>query len=107
MSQRDEKLKDLIKNTAADFMQKQSNYTSLITITDVSLSDRGKRARIFFTVLPVEKEKAALDFAKRMRAEFQNFFAEHARMRALPYFDFEIDKGEKNRQHIDEISQTL
>ncbi len=104
---RDEKLKDLIKKVAADFMQRQSNYTSLITITDVSLSDRGRMAKIFFTVLPVEKEKGALDFAKRKRAEFREFFSENARMRALPYFDFEIDGGEKNRQHIDEISRNV
>ncbi len=107
MDQHDEKLKDLIKKVAAEFMQRQSNYTSLITVTDVSISDRGSRATIFFTVLPDSKEKGALEFAKRMRAEFREFFAGKARMRALPFFDFEIDHGEKNRQHIDEISQNL
>jgi ribosome-binding factor A len=107
MEHRDEKLKDLIKKNAAEFMQRESNYTSIITITDVSISDRGQRATIFFTVLPDSKEKAALGFAKRSRAEFREFFAKNARMRALPFFDFEIDGGEKNRQHIDEISRTL
>ena len=98
---RDRKLKDIIHEAAADFMQLQSNYTSLITITDVSLSESGKRATIFFTVLPEDKEKGALDFAKRKRAEFREFFTTRARMRALPFFDFEIDKGEKARQKID------
>lgn len=107
MENRDEKLKDLIKKVAAEFMQRESNYTSIITITDVSVSDRGQRATIFFTVLPDSKEKAALGFAKRSRAEFREFFAKNARMRALPFFDFEIDGGEKNRQHIDEISNGL
>ena len=107
MNQKDEKLKELIKAVAAEFMQRQSNYTSLITITDVSIADRGKRATIFFTVLPNSKEKGAMDFAKRKRAEFREFFANKARMRALPFFDFEIDKGEKNRQHIDEISRKI
>src|SRR5882724_6256866 len=104
MENRDEKLKDLIKKVAAEFMQRESNYTSIITITDVAVSDRGQRAIIFFTVLPDSKEKGALGFAKRSRAEFREFFASKARMRALPFFDFEIDMGEKNRQHIDEIS---
>ena len=107
MTQRDEKLKILIKKTAAEFMQKNSNYTSIITITDVSVSNKGSRAIIFFTVLPESKEKGALDFAKRLRAEFQDFFSKKARIRSLPFFDFEIDKGEKNRQHIDEISRKL
>lgn len=107
METRDEKLKDLIKKVAAEFMQRESNYTSIITITDVSVADKGQRATIFFTVLPDSKEKSALGFAKRSRAEFREFFAGKSRMRALPFFDFEIDMGEKNRQHIDEISRTL
>jgi ribosome-binding factor A len=102
---RDQKLKEAIREVAAEFISRESNRLSLITITDVSLSDRGKTAKIFFTVLPVEKEKAALDFAKRMREDFRNYFKEKVRMRALPFFDFEIDKGEKNRQKIDELSR--
>lgn len=104
---RDQKLKDLIKEAAAEFMQRESNYVSLLTVTDVSLSDHGNQATIFFTVLPEEKEKAALDFAKRKRAEFREYFKGKARMRALPFFDFEIDLGEKNRQKIDEIARSV
>ncbi|HEY4478625.1 MAG TPA: ribosome-binding factor A [Candidatus Paceibacterota bacterium] len=107
MSQRDEILKELIKKIAGEFVQKESNYTSLITITDVSLAERGKRSSIFFTVLPEEKEEAVLDFLKRKRSDFREYFKTKARMRALPYFDFNIDKGEKNRQHIDEISRNM
>jgi ribosome-binding factor A len=107
MSQKDEILKELIRKAAGEFIQKESNYTSLITITDVALAERGKRSKIFFTVLPEEKEKAVSDFLKRKRSEFREFFKDKARMRALPFFDFEIDKGEKNRQHIDEIARSL
>jgi ribosome-binding factor A len=32
---------------------------------------------------------------------------EKARMRRIPFFDFAIDHGEKNRQKIDEISHTV
>lgn len=107
MSERDQKLKDLIKEAAAEFLQRESNYTSILTVTDVSLSDRGNQATIFFTVLPENKEKGALDFTKRKRAEFRDFFKNKARMRALPFFDFEIDRGEKNRQKIDEITRNV
>jgi ribosome-binding factor A len=43
------------------------------------------RATIFFTVLPEEKEEGALGLAKRKRAEFRDFFAGKARVRALPF----------------------
>ncbi|MEK7463960.1 MAG: ribosome-binding factor A [Patescibacteria group bacterium] len=104
---RDQKLKDVIREAAAEFLQRESNYTSILTVTDVSLSDRGNQSTIFFTVLPEDKEKAALDFVKRKRAEFREFFKGKARMRALPFFDFEIDRGEKNRQKIDEIARNV
>lgn len=104
---RDQKLKDIIKTAAASFLQRESNYTSILTVTDVSLSDKGNRATVFFTVLPEDKEKGALDFVKRKRAEFRDFFKSQARMRALPFFDFELDKGEKNRQKIDEIARSV
>ena len=107
ITNRNQKLKDLIKEAAAEFLQKESNHTSILTVTDVSVSDRSNQATVFFTVLPEDKEKGALDFAKRKRAEFREFFKEKARMRALPFFDFEIDKGEKNRQKIDEIARSV
>jgi len=104
---RDQKLKDIIREAAAEFLQRESNYTSILTVTDVSLSEKGNNSTIFFTVLPDNKEKGALDFVKRKRAEFREFFKRKARMRALPFFDFEIDKGEKNRQRIDEIARSV
>lgn len=106
-SSRDQKLQDVIKEAAADFLQRESNYTSILTVTEVSVSDKGNLATIFFTVLPDDKEKGALDFVKRKRAEFREFFKSRARMRSLPFFDFEIDKGEKNRQKIDEIARSV
>ena len=106
-SSRDQKLKDIIREAAALFLQKESNYTSILTVTDVTLSERSNNATIYFTVLPEDKEKGALDFVKRKRAEFREYFKNHARMRALPFFDFEIDKGEKNRQRIDEIARSV
>lgn len=104
---RNQKLKKIIKEAAANFIERESNFTSLITVTDVAVLQNGKMATIFFTVLPEEKEKAALDFTKRQRREFREFFKSKARMRAIPFFDFEIDKGEKNRQKIDEIGRSV
>ncbi len=104
---KDNKLKELIRALAAEYLQRESNHTSMITVTNVSVSDRGSRATIFFTVLPEDKEEGAIGLAKRKRPEFRDFFAKKARMRALPFFDFAIDKGEKNRQQIDEISRNI
>lgn len=103
MKQRDEKLKDMIKKVAAKFLNIESNRVSLMTVTNVLLTENGKRATIFFTVFPNDKEKAALDFVKRKRSEFRDFAGENIRVGRIPFFDFEIDTGEKHRQKIDAI----
>jgi ribosome-binding factor A len=100
---RDSKIRDIIKTLAAEYLSRESNRTSLLTITDVTVSDNGGEATIFFTVLPENMQKGALDFLKRKRSEFRDYVKEKSRIGRIPFFDFEIDKGEKNRQRIDEI----
>lgn len=107
MSERDDRLRDLVKGLAASFVQRETNGISLITITDVALADRGGRATIYFTVLPEEKVKGVLDFLKRKRAEFREYFMSNARIGRIPFFDFALDVGEKNRQKIDDISRNI
>jgi len=68
------------------------------------MEDRGKRARIYFTVLPTDKQTAALEFAKRRRNDFRRFIMSKKLFGFAPRIDFEIDYGERNRQRIDELS---
>lgn len=105
MSQRDEKIIELVREKAAEFLQRQSNGASMLTVTRVALSNDAKTATIFFTVFPQEKEKPALDFAQRQRSNFKSFIKKETRLNRIPFFDFVIDEGEKNRQKIDSISQ--
>ena len=100
---RAERISTIIKNAAAEFMQRESNGASLITITDVRLSNDEKYANILFTVLPEDKEDVALEFAKRMRSEFKQYIKTHTKLGRIPLFDFQIDLGEKHRQKIDTI----
>ncbi|MES3005431.1 MAG: ribosome-binding factor A [Patescibacteria group bacterium] len=98
------RINDTIKHLAMQYMSRESNRTSLVTVTSVDLYDHDSRATIMITVLPEDKEKIALEFAKRHRAELREFIKENARLRVIPFLDFEIDHGEKNRQRIDEIT---
>ena len=102
---RSDKIIKIIKKAAAEYMQRESNGASLITITDVKLSNDEKYANILFTVLPEEKQDAALEFSKRKRTEFREYIKHKTKLGRIPTFDFEIDYGEKHRQKIDEISR--
>ena len=120
MSNRNEKIKDLLQDLGARFLLLNGNGKSLLTVTNVELTSDGKRATIFFTVFPAKPtetgrpiqtgseyrdtfEKTALEFTKRKRSEFKEFVKENSQLGRIPLLDFEIDSGEKNRQRIDDL----
>jgi len=101
---RSEKIAEIIQRAAAEYLSRESNRVALITVTAVRLSNDEKYATILFTVLPTEKEQAALEFAKRMRSDFREYVTEKTKIGRVPFFDFAIDEGEKHRQTIDRLS---
>ena len=103
MSQRNEKVTNIIKELAAQFLGRENNRTSLITVTSANASPDLKRATIFITVLPTSKEKLALEFVKRKRGELREFLKKNMPIKTIPFIDVEIDQGEKHRQKIDEL----
>ncbi|MFA5841066.1 MAG: ribosome-binding factor A [Candidatus Paceibacterota bacterium] len=102
-NKRTEKVSNAIKELAAQFLGRENNRTSLITVTSANVSPDLKRATIFITVLPDSKEHDALEFAKRKRAELRDFLKKNMPIKVIPFVDIMIDKGEKNRQKIDEL----
>lgn len=98
-----ERAASIIEHLAALFLSKESNGTSLITVTGISLSDKEDRAKILISVFPDDKEAEALEFVKRKRSEFREYVRDNSKIARLPMFDFEIDAGEKNRQRVEEV----
>ena len=102
-SNKDEKLSSLLSALAAQYLESESDRTSLITVTGAQILNRGKRAVILFTVFPEAGEGRALEFAKRKRNDFRRFLSGKKIFGFTPTIDFEIDLGEKNRQKIDSL----
>jgi len=103
MIERNVKVANRIKELAALFLSQENNRTSLITVTQATVSPDLKRGTIFITVLPSTKEKLALEFVKRNRGEMREFFKKNLPIKTIPFIDIAIDLGEKNRQKIDEL----
>ena len=104
MSIQNERIKEQLKELAGQFLAQNGNNSSLLTVTNVVMSKDGKSATILFTVFPENFEKTAVEFAKRKRSEFKHFVKDKVSFGRIPFMDFAIDVGEKNRQKIDEIS---
>ena len=102
-SQRQTKVSLEILSLVQDFFQRESSGLSLMTITRCEVSPDMRQGTIYMTVLPVDKEQAALDFARRMRTDMRKYVMKRLPVKVIPFFEVEIDYGEKNRQHIDEL----
>lgn len=104
MGKRDERLKEAIRELAASFLNRESNKASLVTVTGVNMTDNGKNVTILISVFPEDKEGEALSFARRKRTEIRGKILKELDISHPPFVEIDIDRGEKNRQRIDEIS---
>lgn len=107
MSDRKIKVAELIKGLAAAFIQHEANTDPLITVTNVDVSPDLRRAIIFVTTLPDNREQEALIFLKRNGTNMRNYFKQKARLKTVPHLDFMIDAGERHRQHMDELVREI
>ncbi len=105
MHPKDQKVKEILRELAADFFSRTSNRQSLITVTDVELFSHGSRANILITVLPEDAEIKAVEFANRQLTDFREYVRDKSRISRIPFFEVKIDIGEKNRQRMDELSK--
>ncbi|MBI5456910.1 ribosome-binding factor A [Candidatus Kaiserbacteria bacterium] len=104
-SRRQSKVAEDIAHHAADFIARESNRTSLITVTHASIAPDLKNTTIFVTVLPKEQQEDALAFLKRVRTDFHDYLKSKTVFRNVPTVDFMLDIGEENRQRIDELTR--
>ena len=103
MIERNIKVANQIKELAAEYLSREDNRTSLITVISCNTSPDLKKATIFINVLPNKKEHDALDFTKRKRPEIRDYLKKKMNLKVIPFLDVRIDEGEKNRQKIDEL----
>ncbi len=102
-SQRQLQVEQQVLGIAQDFFQRESSGVSMITVTRADISRDMRHGTIFITVLPDDKEDAAINFAKRMRSELRHYVMKRLPVKVIPFFEVEIDYGEKNRIHVDEL----
>ena len=100
---RNEKVANRIKEFAAEFLGRENNRASLITVTSCHVSPDLRRATVFITVFPDSKEKSALEFAKRKCKGLRELLKKNLPIKSIPFIEMAIDLGEKNRQKIDEL----
>ncbi len=104
---RHDKARARIMDLAAAFVREEANTNPLITITNADVSSNYHHATIFFTTIPESGEDDARVFLHRKGTEFRQYLKKHARLKFIPEIHFEVDYGERHRQHIDDIARGI
>jgi len=86
-----EKLLSAIEHAAAEFINRESNRKSLITVTRAVFRENDRTVNVFISVLPEKETGAAVDFLSRQRDSFLEVLRKKIRTRELPYVYFLAD----------------
>lgn len=96
MSQKnDDRLLAAIHTAAAEFINRESNRRSLVTVTRVTMTD-DKHAQIFVSIYPEKDTAAVIDFLGRQREEFLSFIKKTVKLHFIPRMTF-LPEPEMNR----------
>lgn len=104
---RSDRMRSLLTEMIAKFIREEANTNPLITVSNLIVSPNNRDVTVLFTTIPDSGEGDALIFLKRKGTELRNYIKKNGRFQYIPNIDFQIDYGERHRQHIDEIAQEI
>jgi len=107
MSERTDRITSLLRELTANFIRNEANTPPLITVTNANISPDLKNATILISVFPEDREADALIFLKRKGGDLRSYAKKNMHIKEIPFFSFEIDYGEKHRQHFDAIREDV
>ena len=107
MSVRDEKAASLLVHLAGEYIAREAGRSTLITPTRAEIGSDRKNATVYVSVFPDSETEHAIEFLLRHGEGFREFMKKEARFSFLPRVRFVADLGEKNRQHLDDLSRDL
>lgn len=102
-TERQRKIIEELKKISQDFFQRNSSGAAMITVTAADVARDMKHATIFITVFPEIKEKSALEFAYRCRADLRTDIKKRLPIKTIPFVEVKIDEGEKVRQNVEAL----
>jgi ribosome-binding factor A len=97
-----ERLVAAITKAAAEFVSRESNGRSLVTITRTTLDENGTHVTIYFSVFPDKDTHAVQDFLARRMTDFVTFMRSRIETRAIPRIRF---LPEPNKNAIEEPTE--
>jgi len=106
MKHREEKRSEYIRELIAEYVGRESNGSSLVTVTRFEMSDRGDIGTFYVSVMPETQEQAVTDFLTRHLSPIRQHVMSHIPSGRIPFLSLEIDHAEKLRRKIDSLPES-
>ncbi len=90
-----ERINELIHRFVSDFLRREYDFDSLVTVTSVATSGNGQECTIGVSVFPLEKAKPALQEIQKNIYKIQQALNRGLRIRPVPKIRFKIDESEE------------
>ena len=103
MNSKLEKINKEMRKLFAQFIERESNKESLVTVTRCEISSDRKNIDVLVSVFPVDMEEKVIKFLDRRKWDARDYMKKRIQTRVIPFVNFKIDAGEKNRQKIDQL----
>ncbi|MBI4121308.1 MAG: ribosome-binding factor A [Parcubacteria group bacterium] len=102
-SKRVQKAGSALQKIVAEFVESHAPKNTLLTVTDVAVSPDLRYIVVFVSVYPDVGDVSAAKLLNEERRGLNELLSKQAEFKYMPKVVFEIDRGEKNRQRIDEL----
>lgn len=105
MSQRIEKINELIRQKLAIIIRKELEFApnSLVTITKVQTSSDLKFCKVFITVFPEYYRGTALEILRKNRGNLHKLLGNQLTTKFIPNLNFLIDEQEVFATEVDKL----
>lgn len=102
---RSARLNILLREEIADIIMHRVNDPRLgfLTVTDVSLTDDLKLARVYISVFKHEEQEVALEILAKSKSMIRSEVAKRVRMKFIPALEFRIDASIEQGFKIDKL----
>lgn len=98
-----EKLNKEMRKAFGEFIERESNKQSLVTVTRCDTAPDLANVIVYVSVFPTDAEAPVINFLNRRKVDARTYMKSRVPIRRIPQVNFMIDLGEKNRQHIDQL----
>lgn len=81
----------ILRDAVAQFVAREAGPQSLITVTRADFSQDLAHADVFISVLPRDKEVAAIGLLTRTRNELKQYLKGHTKLPKIPFIVFKVE----------------